>query len=72
MRVLSVQGVLPEHRYPLAEITHAFTRTMLRSAVNGPWRMANALRYRIGIRESSSQPRRRRLSSPKRCQCVDA
>jgi alkylresorcinol/alkylpyrone synthase len=34
MRVLSVQGVLPEHRYPQAEITHAFTRTMLRSAVN--------------------------------------
>jgi alkylresorcinol/alkylpyrone synthase len=34
MRVLSVQGVLPEHRYPQAEITHAFTHTMLRSAVN--------------------------------------
>ncbi|HSJ21667.1 MAG TPA: 3-oxoacyl-[acyl-carrier-protein] synthase III C-terminal domain-containing protein [Nocardioidaceae bacterium] len=34
MRVLSVQGVLPEHRYTQAEITHAFTHTMLRSAVN--------------------------------------
>jgi alkylresorcinol/alkylpyrone synthase len=34
MRVLSVQGVLPEHRYPQDEITHAFTSTMLRSPVN--------------------------------------
>ncbi|MFC5729837.1 MULTISPECIES: type III polyketide synthase [Nocardioides] len=30
MRILSVQGVLPEHRYTQAEITHAFTHTMLR------------------------------------------
>lgn len=34
MRVLSVQGVLPEHRYTQPEITHAFTHTILRSAVN--------------------------------------
>jgi len=34
MRVLSVQGVLPEHRYTQSEITHAFTHTMLRSTVN--------------------------------------
>lgn len=34
MRVLSVQGVLPEHRYTQPEITHAFTHRMLRGAVN--------------------------------------
>lgn len=34
MRVLSVQGVLPEHRYTQSEITHAFTHTMLRGAVD--------------------------------------
>jgi alkylresorcinol/alkylpyrone synthase len=32
MRILSVQGVLPEHRYAQAEITHAFTHTLLRSS----------------------------------------
>lgn len=34
MRVLSVQGVLPEHRYSQAEITREFTRTVLRENVN--------------------------------------
>jgi alkylresorcinol/alkylpyrone synthase len=34
MRVVSARGVLPEHRYPQAEITEAFTRTMLRGQVN--------------------------------------
>lgn len=34
MRVLSVQGVLPEHRYTQAEITDAFTQQMLRGSVN--------------------------------------
>jgi alkylresorcinol/alkylpyrone synthase len=34
MRVLSVQGVLPEHRYPQAEITDAFVTSMLRVPVD--------------------------------------
>jgi alkylresorcinol/alkylpyrone synthase len=34
MRVLSVHGVLPEHRYEQREITHAFTTTMLRGQVD--------------------------------------
>jgi alkylresorcinol/alkylpyrone synthase len=34
MRIVSVQGVLPEHRYPQAEITETFTRTVLRGAVD--------------------------------------
>src|SRR4051812_20791112 len=34
MRVLSVHGVLPEHRYPQAELTHAFTEVMLRGQVD--------------------------------------
>jgi alkylresorcinol/alkylpyrone synthase len=34
MRVLSVQGVLPEHRYPQAEITEAFVTSMLRVPVD--------------------------------------
>ena len=34
MRVLSVHGVLPEHRYEQAEITEVFTRTMLRGQVD--------------------------------------
>ena len=34
MRVLSVHGVLPEHRYEQAEITEVFTRTMLRGKVD--------------------------------------
>ncbi|QIX27173.1 type III polyketide synthase [Nocardioides sp. JQ2195] len=34
MRILSVRGALPEHRYSQAEITHAFTHTMLRVAVD--------------------------------------
>ncbi len=34
MRVLSVHGVLPEHRYPQAELTHAFTHDLLRGAVD--------------------------------------
>ena len=29
MRIVSVQGVLPEHRYTQAELTHAFTHEML-------------------------------------------
>lgn len=34
MRIVSVHGVLPEHRYTQAEITHAFTHTMLRVPVD--------------------------------------
>ncbi|MGN6250297.1 MAG: type III polyketide synthase [Marmoricola sp.] len=34
MKVLSVRGVLPEHRYEQAEITEAFTHSMLRGAVD--------------------------------------
>jgi 3-oxoacyl-[acyl-carrier-protein] synthase III len=34
MRIVSVQGVLPEHRYPQAEITQTFTHTLLRGAVD--------------------------------------
>jgi len=34
MRILSVQGALPEHRYTQAEITHAFTHEVLRVAVD--------------------------------------
>ncbi|MFA9428930.1 type III polyketide synthase [Egicoccus sp. AB-alg2] len=34
MRIVSVQGVLPEYRYPQAEITHAFTHALLRSTVD--------------------------------------
>ena len=34
MRIVSVQGVLPEHRYTQAELTHAFTHEMLRGTVN--------------------------------------
>ena len=34
MRIVSVQGVLPEHRYPQAVLTHAFTHEMLRGSVN--------------------------------------
>lgn len=34
MRVLSVQGVLPEHRYPQTEITEAFVTSMLRVPVD--------------------------------------
>ena len=34
MRIVSVQGVLPEHRYTQAELTHAFTHEVLRGTVN--------------------------------------
>ena len=34
MRIVSVQGVLPEHRYTQAEITPVFARTMLRGQVD--------------------------------------
>jgi alkylresorcinol/alkylpyrone synthase len=34
MRILSVQGVLPDHRYPQAEITDAFVGSMLRVPVD--------------------------------------
>ena len=34
MRIVSVRGVLPEHRYTQAEITPVFARTMLRGSVN--------------------------------------
>ena len=34
MRVLSVRGVLPEHRYEQADITEAFVATVLRDGVN--------------------------------------
>lgn len=34
MRILSVQGVLPDHRYPQAAITEAVTHTLLRGAVD--------------------------------------
>jgi len=35
MRIVAAHGVLPEHRYAQAELTDAFTRTMLRGAVDG-------------------------------------
>ncbi|WP_435770292.1 type III polyketide synthase [Nocardioides sp. SYSU DS0651] len=34
MRIVSVHGALPEHRYTQDEITHAFTHTMLRIPVD--------------------------------------
>jgi alkylresorcinol/alkylpyrone synthase len=34
MRVLSVHGVLPEHRYPQSELTRSFTHELLRGAVD--------------------------------------
>ncbi len=34
MRVLSVRGVLPEHRYTQAEITESFATTMIRGALD--------------------------------------
>jgi len=34
MRIVSVQGALPEHRYSQPELTRAFTRTLLDGAVN--------------------------------------
>jgi alkylresorcinol/alkylpyrone synthase len=34
MRILSVQGVLPEHRYSQAELTGSFTRDVLRGRVD--------------------------------------
>ena len=34
MRVLSVRGVLPEHRYPQSELTRPFTHDLLRGAVD--------------------------------------
>ena len=34
MRIVSVAGVLPEHRYPQQQITEMFTTTMLRGAVD--------------------------------------
>jgi alkylresorcinol/alkylpyrone synthase len=34
MRIVNVQGVLPEHRYTQAEITDAFTHTLLRNVVD--------------------------------------
>lgn len=34
MRILSVRGTLPEHRYPQAEITESFATSMLRGAVD--------------------------------------
>ena len=34
-RIVAAHGVLPEHRYAQAELTDAFTRTMLRGAVDG-------------------------------------
>jgi alkylresorcinol/alkylpyrone synthase len=34
MRILSVRGALPEHRYPQAELTAAFVDTMLSGQVN--------------------------------------
>jgi alkylresorcinol/alkylpyrone synthase len=34
MRIVSVQGVLPEHRYSQSEITDAFTHTLLRDAAD--------------------------------------
>ena len=34
MRILSVQGVLPDHRYTQPEITHALTHTVLRDGVD--------------------------------------
>jgi alkylresorcinol/alkylpyrone synthase len=34
MRVLSVHGVLPDHRYPQSELTRSFTHELLRGAVD--------------------------------------
>jgi len=34
MRVVSVSGVLPDHRYPQDEITEAFLQTMLRGTAD--------------------------------------
>ena len=34
MRIVSVQGALPEHRYTQPEVTRAFTQTMLRGSVS--------------------------------------
>ncbi|GAA5146708.1 3-oxoacyl-[acyl-carrier-protein] synthase III C-terminal domain-containing protein [Nocardioides marinquilinus] len=34
MRILSVRGTLPEHRYPQSEITEAFASSMLRGSVD--------------------------------------
>ncbi|HET7068189.1 MAG TPA: 3-oxoacyl-[acyl-carrier-protein] synthase III C-terminal domain-containing protein [Nocardioides sp.] len=34
MRVLSVRGVLPEHRYPQTELTRSFTHDLLRGSVD--------------------------------------
>jgi len=48
MRVLSVHGVLPEHRYEQAEITEAFTRTMLRGKVDE--RVVGRLHGNAGVR----------------------
>jgi alkylresorcinol/alkylpyrone synthase len=35
MRIVAAHGVLPEHRYAQADLTEAFTRTMLRGEVDG-------------------------------------
>jgi alkylresorcinol/alkylpyrone synthase len=34
MRILSVRGALPQHRYPQEEITASFATSMLRGAVD--------------------------------------
>ncbi len=47
MRIVSVQGVLPEHRYTQEEITHTFTHTLLRSAVDE--RLVRRLHANAGV-----------------------
>ncbi|MFA9445345.1 type III polyketide synthase [Egicoccus sp. AB-alg6-2] len=48
MRILSVQGILPEHRYSQAEITEAFTDTLLSAAVDD--RLVRRLHGNAGVR----------------------
>lgn len=48
MRVLSVHGVLPEHRYEQEQITEVFTRTMLRGAVDE--KVVGRLHRNAGVR----------------------
>ncbi len=48
MRIVSVQGVLPEHRYSQAELTHAFTDTLLRSEIDA--RVVRRLHANAGVR----------------------
>ncbi|MFP4311012.1 MAG: type III polyketide synthase [Nitriliruptoraceae bacterium] len=48
MRIVSVRGVLPEHRYPQAEITETFTQALLGGAVDE--RVVRRLHANAGVR----------------------